>query len=339
MDISLDIKLKGMKLFTYDYKIHVKGSVSQNRFSSYLSDKMSRPSKCWLAQRNFLHGRWPMKGKERLYVTYLLVIAVFLVYVLFANSYSQHSEVWKPEFYQDKRSATGRRLYGRSPLPKEPLPMQFLQKHGPQTDQISCRALFNGSETEVAKAKDYMESHPRKSISNGDYLALTENCKRFQTVRGYTMEPLSQEEADFPLAYTILMYKEVEQVERLLRAIYMPQNYYCIHIDAKLGESEMEMKAMRRIAGCFPNVFIASKLERVYWGHISILTAEMKCLDDLRKYQWKYYINLSGQMFPLQTNNHLVKILKLYNGANDVEGSIKRSGFFWFFLFCFVFIS
>ena len=44
------------------------------------------------------------------------------------------------------------------------------------------------------------------------------------------MEPLSQEAANFPLAFSILMYKDVFQVERLLRAIYMPQNYYCIHV-------------------------------------------------------------------------------------------------------------
>ena len=42
------------------------------------------------------------------------------------------------------------------------------------------------------------------------------------------------------------------------------------------------------------------------------------------QYQWKYFINLSGQMFPLHTNAELVQILKLYNGANDIEGTYKR---------------
>ena len=78
------------------------------------------------------------------------------------------------------------------------------------------------------------------------------------------------------------------------------------------------------ICSCFPNVFIASRLENVVWGHISIMYAEMSCIKDLLQYNWKYFINLSGQMFPLHTNAELVKILKVYNGANDVEGTFTR---------------
>ncbi|XP_069115830.1 beta-1,3-galactosyl-O-glycosyl-glycoprotein beta-1,6-N-acetylglucosaminyltransferase-like isoform X2 [Argopecten irradians] len=40
---------------------------------------------------------------------------------------------------------------------------------------------------------------------------------------------------------------------------------------------------------------------------------------------WKYFINLTGQEFPLRTNAELVKILKLYNGTNDVSGTIRRA--------------
>ena len=42
---------------------------------------------------------------------------------------------------------------------------------------------------------------------------------------------MTAEEEAFPIAYSLLMHKEVEQAERLLRAIYRPQNSYCIHID------------------------------------------------------------------------------------------------------------
>ena len=53
------------------------------------------------------------------------------------------------------------------------------------------------------------------------------------------------------------MYTDAEQVERLLRAIYRPQNIYCIHVDRK-SPSHVH-NAMRAIANCFPNVFIASR--------------------------------------------------------------------------------
>lgn len=204
----------------------------------------------------------------------------------------------------------------------KPIPDRLLAIRGPWNRTISCPALFDGDPKEVQKAKDYMIAHPRTSIKDADYIAMTKDCKHFRSARGYFSEPLSQEEADFPIAFSILMYKNVEQIERLLRAIYMPQNFYCIHIDTKASD-EVHL-AVRALARCFPNVFVASKLESIFWAHISILIGEMNCLGDLMKYQWKYYINLSGQMFPLQTNRNLVRILKLYNGANDVEGTIER---------------
>ncbi len=73
---------------------------------------------------------------------------------------------------------------------------------------------------------------------------------------------------------------------------------------------------------CFDNVFIASKLETVVYAGISRLQADINCMTDLlgKNVKWKYLINLVGQVFPLKTNRELVSILKIYNGANDIEG-------------------
>ncbi len=38
---------------------------------------------------------------------------------------------------------------------------------------------------------------------------------------------------------------------------------------------------------------------------------------------WKYYINLTGQEWPLKTNLELVRILKAVNGSNLIVGSAK----------------
>jgi len=51
------------------------------------------------------------------------------------------------------------------------------------------------------------------------------------------------------------------QVERLLRSIYMPQNVYCLHVDAKSAAHVHQTAAA--IANCFDNVFVASRLESV----------------------------------------------------------------------------
>jgi hypothetical protein len=138
--------------------------------------------------------------------------------------------------------------------------------------------------------------------------------------------PLDPEEASFPLAYSILIFKDVEQFERLLRAIYRPQNYYCIHVDTK---SEASFKlAVAGIAACFKNVFLSSASVDVKWGEWSVLEADLNCMRDLLQFKkWKYFINLTGQEFPLKTNLDIVRILKIYNGANNIEGTIKRLAF------------
>ena len=40
----------------------------------------------------------------------------------------------------------------------------------------------------------------------------------------------------------------------------------------------------------------------------------------LKDKTWKYFINLPSSEFPIRTNAELVKILQIYNGANDIEG-------------------
>ncbi len=187
---------------------------------------------------------------------------------------------------------------------------------------VNCKAMFEGSTEEIRRAKETLATSAKETNSEADYIRMTSDCESFVKNRGYLTQPLSKEEYDFPIAFSILIYKDVEQVERLLRAIYTPQNYYCLHVDLKA--SDAIHLAVRSITQCFPNVFVASRLERVFWGHISIFRADMNCLRDLLKYQWKYFINLTGQMFPLQSNRDLVKILTMYNGANDIEGTYKR---------------
>ena len=110
-----------------------------------------------------------------------------------------------------------------------------------------------------------------------------------------------------------------------MRAIYQPQNLYCIHVDVK--SSLLFHQAIRSIVGCFDNVWIASKLHKVKWGDVSVIMPEMSCMRDLLKYyrgQYKYFINLTGQEFPLRTIFELVYIAKIFNGSNDITGSSFR---------------
>ena len=130
---------------------------------------------------------------------------------------------------------------------------------------------------------------------------------------------MSKEEEELPIAFGLTVHKDSRLLDRILRAIYMPNNVYCIHIDKK--STEVFSKAIRAIIRCLPNVFIAANSVDVLWGHITVVQAQFSCMEELLKSQvkWKYYISLVGQDFPLYDNKQIVKALQGLNNTNNIE--------------------
>uniref|UniRef100_A0A8D0X179 N-acetyllactosaminide beta-1,6-N-acetylglucosaminyl-transferase n=1 Tax=Sus scrofa TaxID=9823 RepID=A0A8D0X179_PIG len=146
------------------------------------------------------------------------------------------------------------------------------------------------------------------------------SCKEYLTQSHYITVPLSKEEADFPLAYIMVIHHNFDTFARLFRAVYMPQNVYCVHVDEK---ATTEFKdAVEHLLSCFPNAFLASKTEPVVYGGISRLQADLNCIKDLAAsaVPWKYAINTCGQDFPLKTNREIVQYLKGLKGKNITPG-------------------
>ena len=125
--------------------------------------------------------------------------------------------------------------------------------------EFTCKAfLFQSSNKSLfAKARTYMKNHPKVSIADKYYANIAKDCDDFQKRRGYHTKSVNAEEEEYPLAFNMLIHKDLEHVEKLLRAIYRPQNVYCIHVDAKSPQSLMN--GIRAIADCFDNVFIATE--------------------------------------------------------------------------------
>ncbi|NWW92685.1 GCNT2 transferase, partial [Rhynochetos jubatus] len=146
------------------------------------------------------------------------------------------------------------------------------------------------------------------------------SCTEYITQNHYITRALSAEEDAFPIAYIITLHKEFETFERLFRAVYMPQNVYCVHVDAKAPASFRQ--AVRRLVGCFPNAFLASQAERVVYGGISRLRADLHCARDLlaSAVPWRYLLNTCGQDFPLKTNLEIIRLLKGLGGKNVTPG-------------------
>ena len=193
----------------------------------------------------------------------------------------------------------------------------------PTLQQVDCKKIIDGDKQALYDGIQCQAHFCKARLPDDVFELLASNCEEFITSQGYITKPICKEEEDFPIAYSILMYKNVEQSERLLRAIYRPQNYYCIHVDKK-SSSEIQ-NAVKAIAGCFDNVFVAQRSVYVRWGTFTVLEPELICMEQLWNYtSWKYFINLTGQEWPLKTNLEMVKMLRSLNGKNLVAGIISR---------------
>ena len=201
--------------------------------------------------------------------------------------------------------------------------------------EVDCELLIAKDDDEIKQAAYLLQDSERLArLSDANLIFSKDMCPAFRKVRGYDEYQVHSDELEFPLAFSILTYNDAEQFERLLRVIYRPHNIYCIHVDLKSAKEFRE--AIESITNCFENVFIASKIEEIVYAGFSRLQADLNCMSDLlmqTKVKWKYLFNLASTEFPLKTNYEMVKILKLYNGANDIEVINKyfksRLGFKW----------
>lgn len=157
------------------------------------------------------------------------------------------------------------------------------------------------------------------------------DCCLFQVNATHWYMPTNQEEeTEFPLAFSLVVFTDSERVLRLIRAIYRPHNYYCIHIDRKSSSAFVrQVECLRNCRGLTRNVHFVESADRidVQWGRISVLDADLTCariLLERVQARWKYWINLTGHEFPLRTNWELVRALRLLNGTNLVEAIHQR---------------
>nr|XP_043880641.1 beta-1,3-galactosyl-O-glycosyl-glycoprotein beta-1,6-N-acetylglucosaminyltransferase 7 [Solea senegalensis] len=141
-------------------------------------------------------------------------------------------------------------------------------------------------------------------------LSSHQQCSNLTRDLHFITRPLSQEEEDYPIAFIMTVHQELELFVRLLRAIYMPQNVYCIHVDNK---APWEYRAaIQRLVSCFQNTFLSSRSEAVTYAGFSRLQADLNCLMDLAKSKigWRKVVNLCGQDFPVMSNLELVQYMQ-----------------------------
>lgn len=106
------------------------------------------------------------------------------------------------------------------------------------------------------------------------------------------------------IAYFLLVHRYPKQFKRLFKAIYAPGNQYVVHIDKSSG-SALAQEITRFLAPYQGVDIIESKA--ALWGGYSLVDAELRGMARLLEMdaQWTHYINLSGQDFPLKSQDYI----------------------------------
>jgi hypothetical protein len=133
-----------------------------------------------------------------------------------------------------------------------------------------------------------------------------------------TKKMKNKETKHVTIAYLILVHHCLKQFKRLFKAIYHPENHYLIHLDKKTEINTY--KNIKKFIADFSNTNILER-ETVVWGGYSMVKAElngMKYLLNLNV-QWDFFVNLSGQDYPLKSQ----EIIREYLTKNKESNFMK----------------
>jgi len=113
------------------------------------------------------------------------------------------------------------------------------------------------------------------------------------------------------------------QFKRLFRAIYHPANYYLVHVDKRSGVGLQT--EIQDFLSSFTNASLL-KSKSILWGGYSMVDAELRGIEELLKIgsEWEFFINLSGQSFPLKSQTHIQDFLSRNIGNDFIRVANQR---------------
>jgi hypothetical protein len=135
--------------------------------------------------------------------------------------------------------------------------------------------------------------------------------------------PIIARKAGFMIAYFLLVHRYPEQFKRLFKAIYDPRNQYLVHVDKSSGV-ELDTNIREFLSG-YRNAAVL-KGKKALWGGYSLVDAELRGMAELLKMDpnWEYFINLSGQDFPLKTQRQIIRFLTANRGTEFIKAADQR---------------
>lgn len=123
---------------------------------------------------------------------------------------------------------------------------------------------------------------------------------------------------DSVIAYLVLVHRYPEQFKRLFKAIHDPENHYLIHVDKNSGPA-LEAD-IREFLAAYPNAAVLES-KKALWGGYSLVDAELRGMEKLLEMgqDWDFFINLSGQDFPLMTQKRIRAFLSDNRGREFIK--------------------
>ncbi len=120
-------------------------------------------------------------------------------------------------------------------------------------------------------------------------------------------------------AYLIMAHNNFQTLYRLLKELDHPLNDIYLHIDKKSKNVDVKML---KTAVNESGLFFVPRIN-VYWGTISQIKCELKLLKIATKKQYQYYHLISGNDFPLKSQEEIHRLLK---NRNDLFLTCFRNG-------------
>jgi hypothetical protein len=118
--------------------------------------------------------------------------------------------------------------------------------------------------------------------------------------------------------YIILAHKEPEQVYRLIERLSSVHTYFYIHIDltVDIRPFELLLKDKERV-----NFLSQEKRVAAIWGSYGVMQATLNGINEVVKdNRHGYTILISGQCYPIKSNEDIYSFLALNYGYNFIEG-------------------
>ena len=201
--------------------------------------------------------------------------------------------------------------------------------------------MANADCTKNVQRKNSIHKNLVEFFMEESILERTQNCDEYFDKHVLALADLHGKQKQFPeesdspsIAFSHIVHHEIGIFEMFMASMYRPQNSHCIYIDRKA--SKLIHSAVQAIVNCYNERFSDSKgklyvydwTDPIYWGHISLLEADLRCLRSLleNNNRWEYYVNTAGSELPLVTYPEFVN--KLQEAGGSIIDSFKLTNHF-----------